>query len=154
MKATSVVVLLVALSLANAGWAQSTAADRKAVQTCLGQQDGKLGSKCIGIVADPCIAAANAELAKASACAARELAVWEAEIDAALKRVKTGGFPDMDRAMTQSQQTWRSSLQQLCPVFDKTDPGMLPGAANYCRLYETATRALLLRRLGEAVSEH
>lgn len=43
---------------------------------------------------------------------------------------------------------------KFCPVFDKLDPGMGPGGANYCRLQETARRTLNLRRLADAVNEH
>jgi hypothetical protein len=134
--------------------AQPSAADRKAVQSCLERQESKLGDRCIGIVADPCIAAANGETAKATACASRELAVWNAELESALKRVRSGGFKDLSRTVDQAQQSWRASLTTLCPAFNKIDPGMLPGGATYCLLHETAGRALMLRRLGEAVSEH
>jgi hypothetical protein len=139
--------------LANAAWAQPTAADRKAIEACLERPEDNFGSRCIGIIADPCIKAAKREGPKSNACAARELAVWDAQMEAALKRVKVGG-QEIGHAVTQSQQTWRSSLGTLCPVFDKIDPGMLPGGATYCRMQETANRALVLRRLGEAVNEH
>ena len=152
---TAVVVIALGLSLfAGIAAAQSSMDDRKAVEACLKSQDAKLGGKCVGIVADPCIDAASGEAAKAGACAARELAVWQALMEAALKRVTAGGFKDASRAAAQSQESWQASLRELCPIFDKTDPGMLPGAANYCRMYETAYRTLILRRLGDAVNEH
>jgi hypothetical protein len=154
MKAASVIISLAMLSFINAALAQPAGDDRKTIQTCLASQDGNLGSKCVGIIADPCIEAASGDGTKAKACATRELVVWEAQMEAALKRVKAGGFKDIGRAVTQAQATWQSSLRELCPIFDKIDPGMLPGAAQYCRMYETAHRALLLRRLGDAVNEH
>ena len=153
MRALALIVLPVALALANVAWAQPTAADRKAIEACLERPQDNFGGKCIGIVADPCIAAANRESAKASACAARELAVWQAQMDAALKRVTAGG-QEIGRSVAQAQHSWLLSLGTLCPVFDKIDPGMLPGGASYCRMQETANRALILRRLGEAVNEH
>lgn len=129
-------------------------ADLKAIQTCLERQEQGLGRACIGVVADPCIAASSGDVGKARACATRELAVWEREMLTALKRVSAGGFKEVTEAVTQSQKSWKSSLRRLCAVFDKTDPGMLPGGAVYCRMHETAARALMLRRLGETVSEH
>ena len=143
--------VLLAISAASA---EPSATDRKAIETCLERERATLGDKCIGLVADPCIAAANGESEKARACAARELAVWQAEMDAALKQVRAGGFKAVSQASNQAQQTWKSSVNDLCPALDQIDPGMLPGGATYCRMHETASRALMLRRLGEAVSEH
>ncbi|MGD9880107.1 MAG: lysozyme inhibitor LprI family protein [Reyranella sp.] len=148
------VALIAALPLlASVAQAQPNAADARTLQACLAAQDGKLGMACIGVIADPCISA-EPVTEKQRACAVRELALWEAQLDAALKRVKRGGFKEVDGAVTRSQQTWRSSLKDLCPVFGKIDPGMLPGGEPYCLLQETAARTLLLRRLGEAVNEH
>jgi hypothetical protein len=152
---------LALILLANPGWAAAKPSpqDLKAVQTCLAGQEGELGVKCIGVVADACIKAAenkelgNVEDKKAKACAARELAVWEAQLETELKAVKAGGS-DMIKAVTDAQNTWRASREKFCPLFDKVEPGMLNGAANYCRLQETARRVLLLRRLGEAVNPH
>ncbi len=137
-----------------------TPQDLKAVQTCLAGQEGELGAKCIGMIADACIKAAenkelgNVAVDKANACAARELAVWEAQLETELKAVKSGGFNDIIKAVADAQTTWRASREKLCPVFAKVEPGMLNGAADYCRLQETARRVLLLRRLGEAVNPH
>lgn len=154
MRALPAVAALCVLVAAAAGWAQPSANDRKAIEACLERDRDTLGDKCIGIVADPCIASVHGESEKAKACAARELALWEAEMEAALKRVRAGGFTELSRASDQAQQSWKASLDVLCSAFDKVDPGMLPGGATTCRMHETASRALMLRRLGEAVSEH
>ena len=143
--------LLLALQPAQA---QPSAADKATIEACLEREGASLGDKCIGLVADPCIAAANGESDKAQACAARELAVWQAEMAAALKRVRAGGFREIGRDTDQAQQAWTASVNALCPALDRIDPGMLPGGATYCRMHETASRALMLRRLGEAVNEH
>jgi len=133
--------------------------DLKAVQTCLAGREGELGTKCIGMIADPCIKAAehkelgSVDQDKANACAARELAVWEAQLETELKAVRAGGN-DIIKAVADAQTTWRASREKLCPVFAKVEPGMLNGAADYCRLQETGRRVLLLRRLGEAVNPH
>lgn len=127
--------------------------DTKVIETCLNADSEALGAQCIGIVADPCIkAAANEDASKA--CAARELAVWEEELKTALKAVTAGGFKEIIAAVAQAQKSWRESREKLCPTFDKIEPGMFVGGANYCRLQETARRVLLLRKLGAAVNEH
>ena len=56
--------------------------------------------------------------------------------------------------MTQAQKSWETSLRILCPIFGRIEPGTLPGDATTCTMVETASRALLLRRLAEAVNEH
>ena len=132
-----------------------SAADLKAVQTCLAGLDGELGVKCIGIIADPCIKPAlgkNDDVKATNACAARELAVWEVQLQDAMKSV--GSFGDIAKSVGEAQKAWLASREKLCPVFDKIEPGFLFGAANYCRLQETARRVLLLRRVGEAVNPH
>lgn len=157
MKALFVTAVCGMLLLVHAAaWAQTkpAAADLKAIQTCLERQEQGLGRACIGTVADPCIAAANGDVDKAKACASRELAVWDREMQNALKRVNAGGFKEVGKAVEQAQKAWQSSHRRLCAVFDKTDPGMLPGAATYCRMHETAARTLVLRRLAETVNEH
>jgi hypothetical protein len=132
----------------------ATAQDRGAIKACLERQEAKLGHACIGIVADPCIAAAENDPAKNKACADRERAVWQAELEAALGGVRKGGFREITEAVTQSQKSWELSLRALCPIFGKIDPGTLPGNAATCAMVETASRALLLRRLAKAVNEH
>ena len=75
-------------------------------------------------------------------------------MQSALKRVKAGGFKEIGKTVEQAQKAWQASHRRLCALFDNTDPGMLPGAAVYCRMHETAARALVLRRLAETVNEH
>jgi uncharacterized protein YecT (DUF1311 family) len=151
---TSLVLILA--SFPASATPKPSAPDLKAVQTCLAGLDGEFGAKCIGIVADPCIKAAtgkNDEVEKTNACAARELAVWEAQLQDAMKSVRGGG-PEFTKPVGEAQKAWLASREKLCPTFDKIEPGFLFGAANYCRLQETARRTLLLRRLGEAVNPH
>lgn len=131
-------------------------ADLKVINACLAKADktGDLGTGCIGAIADPCTRKAGNDADKAKACAERELAVWDAVAEAAARRVRAGGFKDISKAVAESQKGWAQQRDALCPVFDTIDPGMLPGAAAYCRMQTTAQRALLLRRLGEAVNQH
>jgi hypothetical protein len=135
---------------------QATPPDLKAITNCLAKADktGDLGTACIGLVADPCTRKAANDVAKAKACAERELAVWNAISDSASKRVRAGGFKEISKALVESEKAWTQQRDALCPVFDRIEPGFLPGDAAYCRMQTTANRALLLRRLGDAVNEH
>ena len=134
--------------------------DIAAIKACLktAAEKASFGGQCIGIVADPCIKAAaptdDGGATKVRACAARELTVWNVLLDDALKRVRKGGFSDVQKAVTAAQKSWAASRDQLCPVFDKIEPGMYHGGANYCRLQETARRVLSLNKLGDAVNPH
>lgn len=135
---------------------QPAAADLKIIGDCLksADQNGNVGGGCIGIVADPCTRKAGNDVARSKACAQRELLVWNAVAEAAAKRVRAGGFREISKALAELQKAWVQQRDALCPVFDKIEPGFLPGDAVYCRMQTTANRALLLRRLGEAVNEH
>lgn len=138
-------------------YAQKAApADVKTIETCIAKADdeGLLGMNCVGVVADPCMKKVEGQTDQLKACAARELSAWGVITEAALKAVKAGGFKDIEAAAAESQKTFVTSRDKLCAAFDKVEPGMLPGGGNYCRLQETARRALLLRRLGAAVNEH
>lgn len=152
------VVLIFASGLTVAS-AQQTGA-KEAIEKCLettASEPAGFGGRCIGIVADPCIKKAEgsaSDVKDKKACAARELTVWNGILTAALRQIKAGAEAKMNASVTSAQATWSQSLKTLCPIFDKLDPGMSEGGAEYCSLQETARRALLLKRLGEAVSEH
>jgi hypothetical protein len=153
-------MLAASLPLASMALAQGTApADLAVIDACLktAEKTGGFGGACVGLVADPCIKAAdgaNDDVAKWKACAARELAVWTQKTSEALKKVKAGGFTDVIKAAEESQKTFAASRDRFCAAFDKVDPGMYKGGASYCRLRETANHALSLIKLGAAVSEH
>jgi len=150
------VFLLLPLTPATAG---PNAADAQKIDACLtaAAEKDQFGTACIGIVADPCIAAAkekNSYWEDSKACAAREIAVWTGRLQKAVNESKAGGGKDVAATVTNAQTSWSSSLSRLCPVFDKLDPGMSLGGANYCRLQETAMRALVIERLAAAVNPH
>jgi hypothetical protein len=161
MKLRPAAALLVAsLAFASMAFAQGTApADVTVINACLktAEEKGGFGAACVGLVADPCIKAAegaNDDVAKWKACAARELAVWTQKSNEALKKVQAGGFVDVINAVRDSQKTFATSRERFCAVFDKVEPGMYRGSASYCRLRETANRSLSLIKLGAAVNEH
>jgi hypothetical protein len=156
----AVATLAANLALASMAFAQGTVpADVAVIDACLktAEKTGGFGGACVGLVADPCIKAAegvNDDVAKWRACAARELAIWTQKTNEALKKVEAGGFADVIQAVKDSQKTLVASRDRFCAVFNKVEPGMYKGDANYCRLRETANRALSLIKLGAAVSEH
>jgi uncharacterized protein YecT (DUF1311 family) len=149
-------VFLVLLMMAplGANAQQAAPAGLKLVNDCLKNADknGKLGTSCIGLVADPCRAKTDNDTDKNRACAQRELAVWNAILETASKRVRDGGFKEIAKALADSEKAWAAQRDALCPVYDRIEPGWLPGDANYCRMQITANRALLLRKLGDGVN--
>jgi hypothetical protein len=143
--------------LVSAASAQTAApADTRAIEECLtaAEKNQKSDSACVGIVADPCIRAGNNSDEQAKKCTARELSVWTAMMKKAIEDVKKGGFAEVTKAAGSSQEAWTKSTATFCPVFDKIEPGMVPGGAAYCRLQATGSRVIMLRKLAAAVNEH
>jgi hypothetical protein len=134
----------------------NAATDSKLISDCLKKADGVdgFGLACIGLVTAPCTQKAENDAAKIKQCAQRELAVWTTLGEVAAKRVRAGGFKDANTALAESDKGWSQHRDKLCPVFDKIEPGFLPGGAAYCRMQIAAHRVLLLRKLGDAVNEH
>jgi hypothetical protein len=154
------VVLALACPLLSApASAAPNPADTQKIDACLKAADekGTSAAPCIGIVADPCIEAAkgkNTDVEDLKACAARELAIWTARMQVAIREIQKGAEKQMNANVTNSQTSWSASLTRLCPVFDKVDPGTALGGANYCRLQETAMRVIVLERLAVSVNPH
>ncbi len=151
--------VLVAVAWLTSAPAGPNQADAQKIDACLkatAEKDAS-GAACIGIVADPCIAAASKTdsfIKDSAACAARELAIWTARLQRAVGSASKGGGKNIASAVTASQKSFTDSLAKLCPLYDKLDPGMSLGGATYCRLQETAMRVLLLERLADAVNPH
>src|SRR5436190_721652 len=97
MRTGFVIASLLGLSMGAVASAQpaATPTDTAAIKKCLESSNDSLGHKCIGLVAHPCTKAADGDPAKTKACAARELTVWEAQMEAALRRIRAGGFREM-----------------------------------------------------------
>jgi hypothetical protein len=142
------------LLMGNPVWAADTlTADSKIIQDCMAPLDetGNFGAKCIGLIADPCIAQlqkSGGEIDKITACAARELKVWESLMKPTLADIAKAGFTDIKKGVSATQPKWASSRDVLCPFFDKTELGPGEGGSTYCKLQETARRVRLLRSLG------
>lgn len=131
-------------------------ADLAVINACLktAEKTGGFGGGCVGLVADPCIKAAegvNDDVARWKACSVRELAIWTQKTNEAFKEIPAvDGF----EAAKDSQKSFVALRDRFCAVFDKVEPGMYRGGTSYCRLRETANRALSLIKLRAAVNEH
>src|SRR6187551_929332 len=100
------VLLIMAPQGANAQ--QVAPAGLKLVNDCLKNADknGKLGTSCIGLVDEPCRGKTDNETDKNRACAQRELAIWNAILETASKRVRGGGFKEITKALADSEKAW------------------------------------------------
>ena len=145
------------------GWVAGAIAgpnpDAQKIDACLKatREKGVSGTACIGIIADPCIATAsktNDYIKGSTVCAARELTIWTARLQRALQGANNGAGKEKASAVAASQKSFTDSLAKLCPIYDKVDPDMALGGATYCRLQETAMRAILIERLSDAVNPH
>jgi hypothetical protein len=150
--------LLIAAWLTGAS-AGPNPSDAQKIAACLAAAGEKQasGAPCIGIVADPCIAKARESSSSsqdATACAARELAVWTARLQRATQSAGRAGGKTIAAAVAASQKSFTDSLARLCPLFENLDPGMALGGTTYCRMQETAMRTLLIERLSDAVNVH
>jgi hypothetical protein len=132
-----------------------TMENKQKIRECVeaARQAGLYPGRCVGVLADPCINAVSEGRGTGSAaqCASHEREVWAGRLDKTLASIAladTGLSADVEKA----QKTWTPSLE-LCKVFEKLDPQAEAGAAEYCRLQATATRALLLEGLELGVSE-
>lgn len=135
------------------------AKDRATVAHCVGaeHEKQKFGDRCVGIIADPCIADAishNSPADDARACAARELAVWAERLKIALDKASASAPPSFRPALAEAQKSWLASREKLCALFNDLDPGANLGGSDFCRLQETGRRTLVVERLADAVSEH
>ena len=155
MKFASLVVVTMLTGWAAAAAAAGPADDAKAVAECVdkAQTSDQFPGACIGIVADPCIKHAGTPDA-AKGCAKRELDIWRGRLARAIAVIGKNGPKKMASAVAAAQKSLAASQDSLCPQFNGLDPGMSMGGEDYCRLHETARRALMLERLAAAVSEH
>ena len=155
----AVAVFFIAAAFLSSAAAGPNAADGQKIDACLKAAAEKTASgvACIGIVADPCIAAASKSdsyIKDSAACAARELAIWTARLQRAVQSAGKGGGKTTATAVAASQKSFSDSLAKLCPLFENLDPGMSLGGSAYCRLHQTAIRVLVLERLADAVNPH
>ncbi len=135
MRAVASAILLLVGSIGAALGAPAPAADAKAVAQCIdaARNGDGFGGNCIGVLADPCIEAVSSRdpYADAKACAARELAVWQARLTRAVAATSKGAGSPVRAAVAAAQKSWASSQEALCPLLANLDPGMAAGADIY-----------------------
>jgi hypothetical protein len=156
-------LLAISLLCAGVGLSSGAVANQPSVEAnqkihnCIegARQAGLYPGRCVGLIADPCINSAKDKdraADKAKECAARELKIWAARLDKSLAAIKRADA-DISLTVGRAQKAW-GPADELCPVFDRLDPGAALGAGEYCRLQATAARALLIEGLELSVSEH
>jgi uncharacterized protein YecT (DUF1311 family) len=133
--------------------AAAPSADGKVV-ACMDAADaaGKLAGSCIGMILADCKKATKADV---DACGKKELAFWQGQLDATLKRaLKDSAYPNMAKDQGDAQQAWLTFRDKACVLADNVDPGTMPGGSAYCRAEVTAERVFMLRRIIYSLEEH
>ena len=128
--------------------------DGKKVTACMDAADnaGKFAGNCIGMIYADCNKQPNADDA---ACAAKELAFWQGQLDMTYKRaLKDSVYPGMAKDQSDAQKAWLTFRDRACVLADKVDPGTMPGGSAYCRAEVTAERVFMLRRVTFSLEEH
>ncbi len=142
---------LVALTLAAPAHAAS-ADPGKATLACLDSADsnGTDPGRCVGAIEAACMHGGPDP--SESACAAREFAFWQAQLDKAWKEAKPllATYPEQ----VEAQGLWLKYRDKSCAIADKVDPGTMPGGSAACRMRETAARAIAVRAIVDSLSEH
>ncbi len=142
------------MSLQAAGAAPAPAVDGKKVTACMDAADnaGKFSGPCIGMIYADCNKQPNADN---SACAAKELAFWQGQLDATFKRaMKDSVYPGMAKDQGDAQKAWLIFRDKACVIAGNVDPGTMPGGSAYCRAEVTAERVFMLRRITYSLEEH
>lgn len=139
--------------LATPALAAGNAAEKPAL-ACLeaAEDSGSDAERCVELIAGPCKKSGGND----SDCAGRELAFWQAQLDAAWKKAKPllAGYPDLARDQTAAQALWLQYRDKSCIIADKVDPGTMPGGSAACRMRETAARTIAVRAIVDSLSEH
>lgn len=124
----------------------------KATLTCLDSADsnGTDPGRCVGTISAACMHGGPDP--SESACAARELAFWQGQLDKAWKEAKPllATYPEQ----VEAQALWLKYRDKSCAMADKVDPGTMPGGSASCRMRETAARAIAVRTIAYSLSEH
>ena len=149
----SVAVVTIALSLVPC--AQAAAPIEKKIVACMDTTDaaGKFAGGCIGLIQAECLKPADADPA---ACAAKELAFWQGQLDGTLKRATkaVAAYPEMAKPQGDAQKAWLVFRDKACAIADHVDPGTMPGGSAFCRAEVTAERVFMLRRIIASLEEH
>jgi uncharacterized protein YecT (DUF1311 family) len=124
------------------------ARDSQAIQSCIKSARGgpQQQERCIGIIADPCLKrpAANSTAGQ-TACADRELAVWDDILNETFRRLRDKLDDEQKTKLRDMQRAWIESRDRTCAFYwDYYQGTMATPMAALCSNRETAQRALFL----------
>jgi uncharacterized protein YecT (DUF1311 family) len=136
---------------------EPTAFERKTISDCsdktAGDSELEQMSKCIGLIADPCVDAPNANTFTIVACNMRELTIWDGRLNEwygqAQSRLKDDAAAAA--ALKDAQCAWIQFRDAKCGYWEKGYEGgtFASVATGNCTRIETGRRALELRSIFE-----
>ena len=162
MRSVAITLLFLMLTAAHAR-AQSdepTAAERKTIANCLdksaGEDELKEMSACIGLIADPCPNAPDANTMTIVFCQTREQKIWDDYLNGwygeALKKLTDD--PDAAAALKGAQRGWIQFRDAKCDYWEKRYEGgtFASVAAGNCMRITTGQRAIEMRAILDDLS--
>lgn len=126
-----------------------TKADRAQIESCVqdAANNGETLDKCIGLIADPCLAdPENSPTPLMGACLDREATIWDDRLNDHYKTLMAGLDDDKKASLKAQQKAWIALRDQTCELeasFWDGGTGAGPAAIG-CQMRETAHRALTL----------
>jgi uncharacterized protein YecT (DUF1311 family) len=132
---------------------EPTAAERKTIGDCIdktaGDSELEQMSKCIGLVADPCPDAPNANTFTIVACNMREQKIWDERLNDWYGQARAQLKDDAAAAgaLKDAQRAWIQFRDAKCGYWEKRYEGgtFASVAADNCTRIETGPRALEMR---------
>ena len=136
---------------------EPTAAERKTIGDCIdktaGDSELEQMSKCIGLIADPCVDAPDANTFTIVACNMREQTIWDDRLNdwygQAQSQLK--GDAGAAAALKDAQRAWIQFRDAKCGYWEKRYEGgtFASVATGNCTRIETGRRALEMRSIFE-----
>lgn len=127
--------------------------ERQQVDACLernaGEDELKLMSDCIGIIAKACIDAPDATTVSLVACHMREQKIWDARLNAWYADAKGRLEGESATALQSAQRDWIAFRDAKCGYWQKRYAGgtFASVAAGDCMRVETGRRAIEMRTI-------
>jgi uncharacterized protein YecT (DUF1311 family) len=136
---------------------EPTAAERKTIDDCIdktaGDSELEQMSKCIGLIADPCVDAPGANTFTIVACNMREQTIWDGRLNEwygqAQSHLKDNAAAAA--ALKDAQRAWIQFRDAKCGYWEKRYEGgtFASVATGNCTRIETGRRALEMRSIFE-----
>ena len=147
--AAGLLVGSVAVAAAEDNPAVPTKADRAAIAKCVKDttEYGGTMEKCIGIIADPCLAEPGTDNdVLMTACLDREATIWDDRLNDHYRALMAGLDDERKGKLKAQQKQWISLRDQTCEMEASFWDGGTgaSSAATRCFMRETASRAITL----------